>query len=251
MPGTLLRISGLVGILLFMTIFALLPYVLQLLLIIHIIKNRKPFLWLWLLVFLPYIGGLAYIIVELLPELPHNISVGDSLAQALHPEGSISQLEEQVKHQDTVTNRTLLADAYCSSGRYDEALALYDSCLSGPYSDDRELQFKKINATAAAGRKEEAKAAMAQFKEQGELASAEQVLLDLKLNDDYDKMKDIFFRTSNFEVGYLCALHFHEEGKDEEAQAILAEMSDCMNRYRYLRKTDSRQWYVKTKHLLG
>ena len=43
MPGTLLRISGLVGILLFMTIFALLPYVLQLLLIIHIIKNQTPF----------------------------------------------------------------------------------------------------------------------------------------------------------------------------------------------------------------
>lgn len=234
-----------------MPIFALLPYVLQLLLIIHIIRNGKPFVWLWLLVFIPYIGGLAYIIVEIVPELSRNHAIGDAISQALHPEGSIRELEEQVKYQDTVTNRTLLADAYCDSARYDEAIALYDSCLTGPYSDDRAIQFKKIRATAAAGRKDEAKAAMARFKEEGKLDSGEEVLLDLELNDDYDKMKDIFFRTSNFEVGYRCAEHFHKEGKDAEAEAILTEMSDCMRRYRYLRRTDSKQWYAKTKRLLG
>ncbi|MBQ3800986.1 MAG: PLDc N-terminal domain-containing protein, partial [Treponema sp.] len=65
-----------------------LPYILQLLLIIHIIRNGKPFLWLWLIVFLPYIGGIVYLVMEVLPDLRSGGSVsrmGAAVANAVNP----------------------------------------------------------------------------------------------------------------------------------------------------------------------
>jgi hypothetical protein len=43
------------------------PLALQLLLIIHVIKTGRNTLWIFLLIFVPLVGGLAYLIVEVLP----------------------------------------------------------------------------------------------------------------------------------------------------------------------------------------
>ena len=149
-----------------------LPYILQLLLIVHIIKNHKPFLWLWLIVFLPYIGGIVYIIMEIIPDL----------ADAVNPGRKLSELESLVKRQDTIANRTKLADCYVSLERFEEAIALYDSCLTGPYSDDADLLVKKINALFLWGKTDTAKTLMDEFKKKHKLENASLVLLDLQLS---------------------------------------------------------------------
>ena len=46
-----------------------LPYLLQLLCIIHVLKTGRNTSWIWLIIFLPYVGGLAYLVVEVLPTL--------------------------------------------------------------------------------------------------------------------------------------------------------------------------------------
>lgn len=238
---------------LFYIIWAL-PYILQLLLIIHIIKNGKPFLWLWLVVFLPYIGGLVYILMEIVPELLASGSVekvGRAVANAVNPGRSLAELESLVKRQDTIANRTRLADCYVSLERYEEAISLYDSCLTGPYSDDAELLVKKINALFLWGKRDMAKSLMDEFKKKHKLENASLVLLDLQISGDWEKLMDIFTNTSNFRVGYVCAEHFAKSGDSASAQKVIDIMEENLRLYKYLKRTENFDWYKKTKKLLG
>lgn len=237
-----------------MVLLSLLPYVLQLLLIIHIIKNGKPFLWLWLIVFLPYIGGIVYIIMEILPEVLNKDTVskaGDAVSSAVNPGKQILRLEELVKRQDTIANRTSLADAYVEQGSYQKALELYASCLTGPYAEDEELLLKKINALYLSGDFENAKNAMAAFKEKYPLSNASSVMLDLKLNGDWEKLSEIFYNTNNFNVGYECAAHFCKNGSPDQAKKILSSMEENLKLYKYLKRTENYGWYKKTKKLFS
>ncbi|MBR4386633.1 MAG: hypothetical protein IKP51_08945 [Treponema sp.] len=238
---------------LFYIIWAL-PYILQLLLIIHIIKNGKPFLWLWLVVFLPYIGGLVYILMEIVPELLASGSVekvGRAVANAVNPGRSLAELESLVKRQDTIANRTRLADCYVSLERYEEAISLYDSCLTGPYSDDAELLVKKINALFLWGKTDMARSLMDEFKKKHKLENASLVLLDLQISGDWEKLMDIFTNTSNFRVGYVCAEHFAKSGDSASAQKVINIMEENLRLYKYLKRTENFDWYKKTKKLLG
>ncbi|MBO4386713.1 MAG: hypothetical protein J6X11_06790 [Treponema sp.] len=235
-------------------ILTALPYVLQLLLIIHIIRNNKPFLWLWLIVFLPYIGGIVYILMEILPELINSGSVekvGRAVANAVNPGRALEELESLVKRQDTIANRTKLADCYVELERYGDAISLYDSCLTGPYSDDAELLFKKINALYLSGDVEQAKSLMGEFKKNHKLENASQVLLDLRISDDWEKMMEIFTSTNNFSVGYVCAEHFCKVGDEDSARKVLDSMEENLRLYKYLKRTENYVWYKKTKKLFS
>jgi len=96
-------------------IFALVPYILQLALIIHCIKTNKPFYWIYLIIFIPYVGGVAYLLVELLPALLNSRQLrqtGQSIVRTFNPSVTIKKLEEQLENQDTVFYAA--ADALCT-----------------------------------------------------------------------------------------------------------------------------------------
>jgi len=51
-----------------------LTYFIQILLIIHVLKTGRDRYWIWLLLFLPLIGGIAYLVVEIIPEFSSGIT---------------------------------------------------------------------------------------------------------------------------------------------------------------------------------
>lgn len=234
-------------------IFALLPYIFQLLLIIHIIKTGRPFAWLWLIVFLPYIGGIAYLILELIPDLMHSQTLhkaGNSINLAISPNRKIEELEHLVKKQETVANKVSLAEAYASNEQYQKAIELFKSCLKGPYEHDAVIEFKIVECYFHEGKLEEAKAALEEFKEHNKITDEKQSLIELLINQDFEKLKDIFFNTSNFEIGYYYAKHCAETNNIEEVQHILDEMNENRKDYPSMKKGLNAEWYRKTKHLL-
>ncbi len=46
---------------------AKLSWVVQIALIIHVYRTGRPYWWTWILFMAPFIGGLAYVFIELLP----------------------------------------------------------------------------------------------------------------------------------------------------------------------------------------
>lgn len=235
-------------------IFAFLPYIFQLLLIIHMIKRNKPFVWLWLIVFLPYIGGIVYFIMEVLPELIHSQSVsnmGSAIDGRFYPNKKIEDLEHLVKRQGTISNIVQLADAYSEAGNYEKAVELYKSCLQGPYEHDGEIQFKIVNSLFRAGNIPFAREALKIFKEHNEISNQEQAIIEILVNQDFAKLQDIFDNTSNFEVGYNLVKHYLEIEDLDKAKAIVEEMKEIRTEYPMYKSGQNATWFKLSKRLLS
>lgn len=235
-------------------IFAFLPYIFQLLLIIHMIKRNKPFVWIWLIVFLPYIGGIVYFIMEVLPELIHSQSVsnmGTALDGRFRPNRKIENLEHLVKRQGTISNIVQLADAYSEAGNYEKAVELYKSCLQGPYEHDGEIQFKIVNSLFRAGNIPFAQEALRIFKEHNEISNQEQAIIEILVNQDFVKLQDIFDNTSNFEVGYNLVRHYIEIDDFEKAESVVEEMKEIRSEYPMYKSGQNARWFKLSKQLIS
>ncbi len=123
----------------------ILVYVLQLLCLIHIIKTRRSSMWIYIIIFLPGIGGLAYLIVEILPDLFSRTRIEnarDSVIKIIKPSQKFEELEQKAKFSATFTNLINYADALMEKKRYAEALEIYTSQNKSPFLDDSELLYK-------------------------------------------------------------------------------------------------------------
>lgn len=118
------------------------PYIaivaLQLLFVVHAVRTGRETIWIWILVFVPGIGCAAYFITQIMPELGQSRTVRKAqnrLTRAIDPKRELRKLKDELAIADTMQNRMLLADECLEAGIYDEALGLYETCLSGPNAD--------------------------------------------------------------------------------------------------------------------
>ena len=110
------------------------PYLLQLLCIVHVMKTGREFYWIWIILLLPYVGGLAYLIVEILPGLRsrRNLrALKSGVADVLAPGKKLESLRNKASYSPTVDNKLEYADALAERGEYEVALTEYRSCLTG------------------------------------------------------------------------------------------------------------------------
>lgn len=137
-----------------------LPYALQLLCIVHAMRTGREHYWIWIVLFLPYVGGLAYLIVEILPGLRlrrHLASARTVVDRVLVPGKKLRDLGNRASFSPTVENRTAYADALAETGAWPEALSEYEACLTGLARNNPAILYKAAEAALEAG--ETAKAA--------------------------------------------------------------------------------------------
>lgn len=106
-------------------------WVLQLALLIHVYKTGRPYWWMYVLFIAPAIGGLAYVLVELLPEWKAGRG-GFWKPRALR----IRELRRELEESDIVKTRLALADELVAAGEADEAGRIADDALTGVFKDD-------------------------------------------------------------------------------------------------------------------
>ena len=117
----------------FFGIVTKLTWLAQLTLIVHVLRTGRPFWWIWILLIAPAIGGLAYVLVELLPDLR---SPGGAAISWRPRAWRIRLLRAEIEETDTVKLRLALAAellaAQDSTGARDAA----ETCLHGVFRDD-------------------------------------------------------------------------------------------------------------------
>jgi hypothetical protein len=133
--------------------------VVQVLLIIHVIKTGRNQLWIWVIVFLPLAGGIAYVAVEIIPELLRGRAArrtARGLRQAMDPGADLRRYESEVRVAGNVASRQRYAEELLRHARHDEAIAQYREALTGLYEHDPNLmlglaqaQFGKGDASGA------------------------------------------------------------------------------------------------------
>jgi hypothetical protein len=142
-------------------LFFILSIAIQVAFIVHVIKTGRNTLWIWVLVIpvLAVPGMLAYLIVEILPELFQSRTAqrtARGFRKAMDPEGDLRRYEHEARVAGNVASRQRYAEELSRHGRHEEAIAQYRAALTGLYEHDPNLmlgiartQFAKGDATAA------------------------------------------------------------------------------------------------------
>lgn len=107
----------------------------QLVCIVHAMKNGKKD-WIYILLFLPGVGAIAYFIREIWPSINRG-QVTSNLQQVFVPGQNIKELERKMRISDTVANRLALANAYAQRQQYQQAIELAQSCLNAHHANDQ------------------------------------------------------------------------------------------------------------------
>lgn len=273
-------------------IFALVPYILQLALIIHCIKTNKPFYWIYLIIFIPYVGGVAYLLVELLPALLNSRQLrqtGQSIVRTFNPSVTIKKLEEQLENQDTVSNRTALAQAYIKAQQYDKAVPLLRSCLSGPFADDRatllllaqalfadgqtadntqtadgagvqKTDTDNTNNQSSAGQSasgtREAAEILQKLQKEQPFSSLSDKLLNVRVRSSLctqpltEEFERLWQESKNFEAAFYYIQALAQSGENEKAQNVLEEMHKILKTYKNFSRSIGSEWLRKARTLV-
>jgi len=125
-------------------------------LIVHCIKTGRNTIWVYVLVILitfPFVGSLVYIGAEILPELLRSRTSQRAMRgirTTLDPEAALRRAENSMKVTGDVASRQRYADELVRLGRAGEALPIYQSCLTGVFTDDPKLLLGYAHARFAA-----------------------------------------------------------------------------------------------------
>jgi hypothetical protein len=104
----------------------------QLALIVHVVKTGRPFWWFWILIVAPVIGGVAYVLIEIAPELR-----GAGMTVGWKPRAwRIRALRRELEETDTVKLKLALAEELLAAAQPKEARLVAEECLQGVFRDD-------------------------------------------------------------------------------------------------------------------
>ena len=129
--------------------------------IVHVIKTGRNTMWIWMLI-IPYLaipGMIAYLIVEILPELIRSRTAqrtARGFRKAIDPGRELRRYESEAQVGANVASRQRYAEELMRHERYDDAITQYRQALSGLYEHDPNLllglaqaQFGQGDAAAA------------------------------------------------------------------------------------------------------
>jgi len=129
-----------------MTLSSILVWVVQLALIIHVLKTDRSRYWILILIFMPLIGGLAYLVIELLPEFSGSITgqkAVRSVKKTLNPGADLRQHEAAWTQSPNVDNSRRYAEALLDSGETDKAEDIINQALKGLFETEPTLLLLK------------------------------------------------------------------------------------------------------------
>ena len=120
-----------------------LSFIINIILIVHALKTGRPYYWIFIIMW-PVIGPLAYIIVEILPELSSDYRAKRairSIRRTIDPDADLRRHQREDKMSGSVDAKRHLAAELVSAERFDEAIEIYRKALSGLYERDPDLML--------------------------------------------------------------------------------------------------------------
>jgi hypothetical protein len=132
----------------------LITAIIDIALIVHAARTGRFMPWGFIILFLPGIGALAYVVVELAPAWFGSQGVRRArgrVAGALDPLRRYRELRDELEIVDTIANRAALAEECLTLAKYEEALAQYDAILAQPLGEEPGFALGKARAQTGLG----------------------------------------------------------------------------------------------------
>ena len=172
--------------------------------IYHCYTNRINFYWILAIIFLPLVGSLIYLFINVVQKGDVD-KVQQGLAAVINPTKKITDLENRFKFAENFENQVALADAYLEAEQFDKAIENYKASLKDVFKED----FYVISKL------QEAYYYSSQFDKSLEYAKR------IKNNSKFKKSK----------AAFLYALAIEKEGDVELAESYLKTLDAPYVRY--------------------
>ena len=216
-------------------LYLILPYVLSLALIVHCIKTGRNWIWVWVMLFLPLAGPLAYVAVEIVPEMFRSHTArrtARGLKKAMDPYGDLRRLEQEAALTGNVASRQRLAEELTRHGRYGEAIEQYRLTLTGLYEHDPNLMLGLARAQYGNGEAAAARITLETLTQQNpDFRSPERDLLyarALEAEGDIPKALERYRTLAHAYPGAEAAVRYaqllEQQGQRDEARKVAREL---------------------------
>jgi hypothetical protein len=204
-------------------------------LIIHVIKTGRNQIWIWVLALLSLPGAIAYIAVEILPDLFRSRTAqrtARGFRKAMDPEADLRRYESEARLSGGVAARQRYAEELSRHGRHDEAITQYREALTGLYEHDPNLmlglaqaQFAKGDATSARTTLDDLIRLNPGFRSpQGHLLYARALETEGNFQKALEEYKVLAPSYPGAEAAVRYAQLLQSQGRREEAQKVAREL---------------------------
>jgi hypothetical protein len=234
--------------------FELSPYfygitiVLQAICVFHCIRKGSQQKWIWIIVFLPMVGCLAYIFTEMFTTRDLK-SVSADVSSIINPGGNIRRLEQQLQFTDSFQNRVLLADAYLGRGEVTKAVQLYESSPTGNFTENehvlKQLMLAYYNQqrfadVVAAGKKIYHQPQFNRSRAHIYYAIAIEKTGNIQLAEE--EFKKLGGRFSQYEARYQYGKFLERHHRADEAKQLFNDILNETSHLGSLELRDNRYW---------
>ncbi len=240
---------------------ALILVLLDVTLVFHAAKTGRVRPWAFIILMVPGIGALAYIAIELLPELlsgPEAQQARRRIANKLDPEKQYRALSSQLEMADTVANRAALAAECLEVARFDEARQHYDHILKQQAGDEPLYALGKARAEFGLNLSADAIATLDIVRGRwpdfesadGHLLYARALSGAGRIDEALDEFQAVSQYFPGAEARVRYGLLLDQVGRVTEAKVVLTELLIQMNRApKYVRKAQAEWLSIAEKHL--
>lgn len=230
--------------------------------IFHAIKTGRINYWLLILIFLPGLGSIAYLLIEVLPAMRNSRAARravSGLGEALDPNRALRESAASLEVADTADNRRHLAEERMKRGQWAEAEALYRAALVGPLADDPALLIGLAKAQSGQGNYQGSFDAMeALYRANPTYESREARLIRARALEGLGRTPEaaeayraLIGYTTGPEAQVRYGLMLKKMGETERAREAFAEVVRTYGRGGGPLDADEREWLAKAKSNLA
>ena len=220
-----------------MYLIPILSVAVQVGLIVHVIKTGRNMLWIMALAFLPLVGSIAYVVVEILPEVLGGTTARrakSGVQRMVDPNRGLRQASAEVEISGNVDARRRLAEELLARAQFDAAIDVYQGGLKGIFEHDPTLLMGL--ARAQFGRQDfaAARATLERLREHNpEFKSADEQLLyarTLEAEGALEQAESVYAALAPGYPGAEARLRYglllKRLGKLAEARQVLKDLLD-------------------------
>ena len=222
--------------------------VLQAICVIHCIRRNNQNKWIWIIVFLPFVGSLAYIFTEIISTRDIQ-TVGAGVSHILNPKGTIRRLEQELQFADTFQNRLALADAYLAMGEVQKAVTLYEKSLTGNFVDNEHVLKQLILAYYDAHQFEKVVNAAEKIYTRPQFVRSRAHIyyaIALEKTGNVQKAEEEFLklggRFSQYKARYQYAKFLQRQQRFHESVSLLSEIKKEESHLGPIERRDNKYW---------
>jgi hypothetical protein len=217
----------------------------------HVVKTGQDTFWLWIIIMSPPLGGLAYLVIVVIPGLFRGSTArkgAKAAREALDPHRDYREAKAAVDDSPTVHNRMRLAAAATELGRHDEAEALYREAAQGVHAEDPALRLGRAKALIELGRPGEALPLLEAIERDGEATSPVTLAFarayqGLQRVDEADRAyRQAAQRIPGLEAIARQSAFLRSIGRQREADELLAEIDSRVARTNGPFRKEARAW---------